>query len=244
MDMENLGQFTIDEKAAWENNGQYAYRLLRENIMHRNLVPGQHINDADLTSLLRISRTPIREALSRLREERLVDIYSQNKTCVSYIDYQLIQEAMYIRSIIESNVLKDLCGNLTEVMAVKIKENLNIQNYYVQESTLRKRFFELDNQFHGFLYEAAGKSWTWYSLQKICTHLDRVRYLHLHEEGSAEGVKELYESHKALFDKIFKGEKDGIAEAVASHIRSRPSQIWYRSHEELTKYFVNFPDQP
>ena len=53
----------ISEKREKENNREYAYRLLRSNIMTLQLMPGATLNEGELTELLGISRTPIHEAI-------------------------------------------------------------------------------------------------------------------------------------------------------------------------------------
>lgn len=65
----------ISEKREKENNREYAYRLLRSNIMTLQLMPGATLNEGELTELLGISRTPIHEAIIMLKEESLVDVF-------------------------------------------------------------------------------------------------------------------------------------------------------------------------
>ena len=55
------------EKKEKENSKDYAYRVLKDNIMTLNLKPGELLSEAELSEKLGISRTPIREVLMRLK---------------------------------------------------------------------------------------------------------------------------------------------------------------------------------
>src|SRR5215216_5801219 len=61
------------------------YTTLRDAIVSAQLAPGRQISENELAALLGVSRTPIREALQRLREERLVAIVPQLGTFVTHI---------------------------------------------------------------------------------------------------------------------------------------------------------------
>ena len=76
----------VFEKKQMENNREYAYRLLRDNIMTFRLVPGQSLNENELSELMHVSRTPVHEAILMLKEESLVDVFPQSGSRVSGID--------------------------------------------------------------------------------------------------------------------------------------------------------------
>src|SRR6185312_1845819 len=62
------------------------FEHLREMILSLELPPGMHLSRADLASRFGVSQTPVRDALLRLGEEGLVDIFPQHATVVSAID--------------------------------------------------------------------------------------------------------------------------------------------------------------
>ena len=92
-----------------ENNSQYAYRVLKENIMNLTLSPGQILNETELVDILGISRTPIREAVFKLKDEALINVYPQKASIVSPIDLNRVEEAFFLRKIVEIEVLKLCC---------------------------------------------------------------------------------------------------------------------------------------
>ena len=68
-----------------ENNKEYSYRVIKENIMSLKLKPGQAISEIELAEALQISRTPIREVMGKLREEHLVEVLPQVGSYISKI---------------------------------------------------------------------------------------------------------------------------------------------------------------
>lgn len=232
----------VEDKIPGESNSEFAYQTLRKNIMHLELVPGQIIAENELTECLKISRTPIREAMFRLREEHLVEVYPQNRTCISYIDYDLVQQGMLMRGAVEAAVLKLLCKRGVQPHAVNlIEENLRLQYYCSNDGALRAKFYDLDNEFHRILFTIAGNEWSWKMLQKSSTHHDRVRYLHLHDINNKANIETLYLSHKKIFELILKGDEDAVADIAAAHVQIRPSALWEKSGKELSRYIINFP---
>ncbi|MEG0339412.1 MAG: GntR family transcriptional regulator, partial [Oscillospiraceae bacterium] len=83
----NLTYFVPNQN---ENSRAFAYRLLRNNIMTLKLVPGTVIKEGELSRQLNMSRTPIHEAITALKDEWLVEVVPQSGTKVTLIDKSLL----------------------------------------------------------------------------------------------------------------------------------------------------------
>ena len=81
----------ISERRKKENNREYAYRVLRDNIMTMQLLPGETLNEAELAEIFHVSRTPVHEAVIMLKEEMLVEVYPQSGSKVSYININTLK---------------------------------------------------------------------------------------------------------------------------------------------------------
>ncbi|MBK8023888.1 MAG: GntR family transcriptional regulator [Chloroflexi bacterium] len=77
------------------------YQLLRERILRREFAPGERLDLDDLERRLQVSRTPLKDALSRLQAEGLVEIYARRGTFVTRPDAKKLDEAYKIRSAYE-----------------------------------------------------------------------------------------------------------------------------------------------
>ena len=79
-------------KSTNRSNGDLAYQQIKSMIFHMELLPGDHVPELQVASLLSISRTPIHDALRRLEAERLVSI-SQNRgaSVVKFTDREITE---------------------------------------------------------------------------------------------------------------------------------------------------------
>src|SRR5918911_73901 len=77
------------------------YAALRDAIIRAELAPGRQLSENELAAWLGVSRTPIREALVRLRDERLVAIVPQLGTFVSRIEPDAVADAQFVRESLE-----------------------------------------------------------------------------------------------------------------------------------------------
>lgn len=167
----------LTEKRDGENNREYAYRLLRSNIMTLQLMPGVTLNEGELAELLGISRTPIHEAIIMLKEESLVDVIPQSGSRVSLINIEILKEGNFLRSVIEPEIIRQVAGNIPDEKMKFLADNLKEQKEALENEEKIDSFFKLDDKFHHLLYTTAGKNKTWYAIKKVSSHYDRVRYL-------------------------------------------------------------------
>src|SRR3954468_2680064 len=73
-----------------------AYTALRNAIVDGTLAPGERLRDQELTEWLGLSRTPVREGLSRLEQDGLVETAPQRFTRVSPLDRRAARDAFPI----------------------------------------------------------------------------------------------------------------------------------------------------
>lgn len=73
-------------------SADYAYRILRQELVSLALVPGSDFDEADIVRRLGISRTPLREAVVRLASEGLVKLSPNRGARVAPLEWQDIRE--------------------------------------------------------------------------------------------------------------------------------------------------------
>ena len=90
----------------------FAYQEIKEKIVDCVFAPGQHLNENRLVTELKISRTPIREALSRLQEEGLVCVIPKKGILVSTISIADVSQIYQVRLEIEPFIVRLAGPNL------------------------------------------------------------------------------------------------------------------------------------
>lgn len=168
------------ERMLYENDQSYIYRVLEENVIGLSLEPGAGISETELSQIFKSSRSPIRGALSRLKEEGLVIIEPQKKTTVAKFDADFIRQAGYVRYTIETNLILDIIrDNKQDALCDKLEIALNdIPLYDGDESTeTESNIRKADELFHYKIYEMAGREKLYQCLHKPYIHLRRMQSL-------------------------------------------------------------------
>lgn len=95
-----------------QNLQDKAYNYIYERIMNLRLQPGQQVSDLQFVKEIDVSRTPIREAMLRLRREELLYSMAQSGTFVTKIDMQKALDAQYVRRVIETAIIRTLSADI------------------------------------------------------------------------------------------------------------------------------------
>lgn len=212
-----------------ETGKEYIYKVLKNNIMALELKPGQMISEVDLAKNLNVSRTPIREVLIKLKGENLIDVRPQAGTYVSLIDWNLIEEAVFMRYNLEKNVLEDACENFSKEILLELEKCLFAQMLIKDNSNNLLEFHDLDNEFHKLLFEGVNKKHVWEAISNISTHYNRMRLL----AEMKQNKYFLVDQHKMYLDIIKNKDKANIETCVYNHIKF-PVKEWIRLIKEDT----------
>ena len=168
----------MEARSTEESNRDYAYRILRKNIMRLYLKPGEVLSEGDLSELLGMSRTPVHEALILLKNEGLVDILPQRGSKVSCISLNYVKEGYFMRQILEAAIIDEIAGTLGPEQMARMKECLDQQEQLLAGTEASMDLFlELDDQMHRLLYEFSRRNRIWTAMHALSSHYDRVRYL-------------------------------------------------------------------
>ncbi|MBD7910768.1 MULTISPECIES: GntR family transcriptional regulator [Clostridium] len=203
------------DKFEKESGKDYAYRVLRENIMSLELNPGELLSEIELSEKLGISRTPIREVLMKLKSEHLIEVKPQSGTYVSLIDLDLVQEARFMRFTLEEKVLKLACENFSEELFVELEKNLYAQQIIADMDGGEKEFHKLDNHFHELFFLGVNKENVWKSILNISTHYNRMRILSQAEDSKRDVV----EQHREFIEVIKNKNIDRVESLISEHMR-------------------------
>lgn len=204
---------TILERNERESARDYAYRVIRYNILELFLAPGSSVSEKSLCDQLLISRTPVREALIDLSRQRLVDIVPQRGTTVSLIDPKMVEEGHFLRALVEKEVVRQVCGLIDERTYRLLESNIIMQEYHAKHNAMDE-FIHLDNEFHKTLFQICDRLATFWIVADFQAHFDRERKLSLQYVS----VSELVEDHRTVLEAIKTGDATIAAEQMGRHL--------------------------
>ena len=110
---------------------------LRDAIVSLELAPGTVLARHVLAEQFGISQTPIRDALMRLGEEGLVDIFPQHATVVSRIDVPAAREAHFLRRSIELEIVRGLARQVPEGLIARLQAQIVLQTTLAEAQNYR-----------------------------------------------------------------------------------------------------------
>lgn len=191
------------------------YVTLREAVVSTELQPGRRLSENELTELLGVSRTPVREALARLREERLVVVVPQRGTFVCRIDPEAVADASFVREALECNAIRLATERVTPADVEALRENIGAQER-ADAADDSEAFDRLDDDLHHRLCGLSGREVAWRLSQRARGQLDRVRRLSLPEPGyRAEMIAE----HRAVLEAVAAGDPETAERVLRHHLR-------------------------
>ena len=203
---------------------------LREMIVSLALPPASTLSRAALAKQFGVSSTPVRDALMRLHEEDLVEVFPQHATVVSRIDIRRAQQAHFLRQSLELEIVRSLALAHEPALIEELNRIVAMQQHFAKSGDLAA-FMAADNDFHWQLYVAADKRELWTLVRSRSGHIDRLRRLHLPTPGKAQDIVRLHRL---------------IAQAIAGK-NPDEAQLYVRKHLSgtlgyLAEIRARFPD--
>ncbi|HUB76698.1 MAG TPA: GntR family transcriptional regulator [Solirubrobacteraceae bacterium] len=195
--------------------GRQVYAALREAIIGCELSPGQRLSENELAERLGVSRTPIREALARLRDERFVEVVPQLGTFVTRISTAAVEDAQFVRESLECAAVR-LAAQLAEAGDIAALEGLVRRQEEVVAHNDADRFAVLDDEFHAAICEISGRGFAWEVAQRAKGHLSRVRRLSL---PTPHYLSEMVAEHHVVLEALSRNAPDDAEAALRHHLR-------------------------
>ena len=225
-----MGSLRVLQKEERENVREYAHRVLYENIINFQLIPVTAISEQEISSLLSVSRTPVREAFIRLQQKGLLEVLPQRGTFVSKIDTEFLSEFGFLRVTVENAMMKLACQKFPSNYLIKLKHCLLEQKYLV-ETNDADGFFRNDNIMHSLIYEGCAKSHIWNIIED--SNLDYLRVRVLNTRTYYE-LETLLQQHHLIVNAIEKGDVEIGVKTMTEHID--------KVNGDVERLKVSYPD--
>lgn len=197
------------------------FERLRGLIISLELPPGSALSRAALAAQFGVSSTPIRDALMRLEEEGLVEVFPQYATVVSRVDVRLAQQAHFLRQAVELEIVRALAVSHDEMLVANLNQTVARQQQFAKAGEFEK-FMAADNEFHAQLYAAADKQDIWSLVKSRSGHIDRLRRMHLPSPGKAQDI---VRHHRLIAKAIGAGAPDEAQKHLRTHLSGTLSEL-------------------
>jgi DNA-binding GntR family transcriptional regulator len=190
-----------------------AYHAIREMIVSLELRPGAVIDERGLMDQLGIGRTPIREALRRLAQERLVEVYPRRGMFVTSVEIRDLASLAEIRSVLESSAARLAAERATDDDREAVAELLDALERHNELD--QRELMALDERIHRQVYRSSHNRFLEASLEEYYVLALRIWYLALDQ---ARELEQAVLDHREILEAIRDGDADRAEEAMRRHV--------------------------
>ncbi len=202
---------------------EQTYTLLREQIINLSLPPESALVEQEVASILKISKTPVREAIIRLAKEGLIQVVPKSGSYVTAVSLERYFEARFVRTQLETGCVRRLATRgIGRADEVKLKSLLTQARQALKDND-NGRFLELDEEFHRALFECAGLTGTWAILQSAKAEIDRVR--HLKRRFGIRQRRLVIQEHAAVVDAIVDRDAESAERYLLENIGAADDEV-------------------
>ncbi|WP_370318221.1 GntR family transcriptional regulator [Amycolatopsis sp. CFH S0740] len=186
-----------------------AYERIRHAIIDGSLPPGTPLRDADLAEQLGLSRAPVRQALLRLAEDRLVVSKPQSYTRVAEFDAGDVRDAVRLVRALHELVVRE--ARLSARQIAEMREANERFREAVAEGDVGKAI-EADDELHDIPVRACGNRAVAATLDRYTPLLRRLEYARFSSLPAHRSVAR----HEELIDALESGDEKTAAQLTST----------------------------
>ena len=162
-------------------------------------VPGEAVSEAEIALSYGVSRTPVREAILKLSDEGLLEIFPQSGIFVSRIPLAALPEAIVIRKALEDDHRATRRASARPPSQILDLHSILERQREANAAGDGDAFHQADETFHAAIAEVAGYPGIWKLIQQVKVHVDRYRRLTLPQSGR---IGRVIGEHEAILHAI------------------------------------------
>ena len=216
----HAGPFDLEKLAAYRPlpRAEFVYSALKEALTNGRLQSGDRIREEEIARALSVSRTPVREALSRLSLRGLIEVAPGRGLVVARLDRQQILEIYILREIIEATATRLAAQHAA---AIEIGHLRDLVKEFSASETDLDRLRQINRQFHHTIYEASHNR---YLVQWLNEFRDTMALLPYTTYAASERFRSALDEHSMIVEAIEARDAEAAERAARLHVRNGKAQ--------------------
>jgi DNA-binding GntR family transcriptional regulator len=208
-----------------------AYESLRREILQWRLAPGTVLGEVEQATRLGISRTPLREALSRLAADGLVEAQTGRGLVVAAVSPEAVRRLFELREALETAAAALAAIRRDPAAFAELAAEFDDASRLVERGEL-DAYYALAARFDDAIDASLDNPYLVSALRGVRTHLERIR--RLAQDDPARLVRAAAE-HRTIAEAIRDGDADLARHATHVHLRASLRHIQSNPHLETTR---------
>ncbi len=161
-----------------ENLTDKAYQKIKAEILNGNFHLGTHLSESKLTSMLKMGRSPIREAVQRLRHEGFVKVIPRKGIFIKAFSTSEIEQIYEMAVALEGLAVKLVTERASQDEIQKLKTTVEKMKRALGEDN-KEAWMEADSEFHRLVLKFAGNKYITKAMTIINDRINRIRHIYL-----------------------------------------------------------------
>ena len=191
------------------------FERLENDIIQGVYAKGEILTELKLVEQLGVSRTPIREALRRLEQERLIEDAGKGSRVLGITEADVL-DIMNIRQHIEALAAYYATINMTPEGILELKHIVDLQDFYFEKWDV-ERLREVDDDFHEAICRLSKRTVITDTLIPLHRKTRRYRKIAMEDRARAECTMR---EHRKIYEAIAAGDADRAAALSSEHIEN------------------------
>lgn len=196
------------------------YEQVERDILGGVYRRGDILTELRLSDQLKVSRTPVREALRRLEQDDLVESRGKSIVVVGITPEDLM-DILEMRSRLEGIATAKCCKRITKQELSELDEIITLQEFYVSRG-MTDKVLESDSRFHETIYAACGSRT--YEKQLTAMHKKLQRYRKMSVSINTRAVASAAE-HRDIFQAMSEGNTVLAEQLAVKHVEQARANI-------------------
>jgi DNA-binding GntR family transcriptional regulator len=203
-----------------QNLTERIYQQLKLDIFNFRLLPGDRFSENEIAERVAASRTPVREALTRLQREGFVEVSFRSGWQVKPFDFRQFEQLYDVRIVLEMATVKRLCEMEPAPDLEELKRTWLVEIEHRLEDG--PSVFALDERFHEQLVEATGNQ----EMARIHHDLtERLRIVRRIDFTKRLRIEATYEEHGKILRAIIKRRSEDVQMLLKTHIEASKAEV-------------------
>ncbi len=206
------------------SRAENVYESIKSAIISGYWKPGHRINDKELAEKLGVSRVSVREALSKLVENRIIERVQWKGYFVRNFTWQELESIIDVRIVLEELAMRKVMKKFTPRLAKKLDNAIRESEKDLQSGDF-KSFMKTDFAFHDIIYQASGNTWVPHIINNSKILIDVLRYMDKAEKYTEEGRISITE-HKSILEKMNEGKEEEAVKLLKEQIERHKKRVY------------------
>ena len=208
---------------------QQAYDLIKHNIIHCIYAPDTIITEEMIQETVNVSRTPIRDALSRLEQEGMIKILPKKGILVTEMTFRELNMLYEIRGLLEPYCIQNYG---VRISPEKYAEYYDKYTLFLNGTVAEYSYEDMDASFHRMLINSSQNTYIISQYTTLEMQISRSRYMT--GKDSVNRRRSTVQEHLAITEAALKENWDEAAEAMRHHLKqSKDTYFEYMKNHKL-----------